>query len=329
MWLPGALLLLAAAGWAVCVRMPGTSRRGPPPAPDEARRALAATLERDVRVLSQEIGERNLHRRAELLAAADAVHVLLEGAGLAVSRHAFETAGHACTNVVAEIAGGASAGEIVVIGAHYDSVVGSPGADDNASGVAVLLALARRLAGSKPARTLRFAAFANEEPPWFQTEGMGSAAYARECRARGERVVAMLSLEALGCFRDEPGSQAYPLPGLSLVYPSSGDFVAFVGNLLSGSLVREAISAFREAGLLPSEGAVLPGWIPGVGWSDQWGFWEAGYPAAMVTCTAPFRNPRYHTASDTPETLDYARLAFVVEGLEAVARKLSRATAPP
>ena len=191
--------------------------------------------------------------------------------------------------------------EIVIVGGHYDSVAGCPGANDNASGTAAVLALARLFATSAPARTLRFAAFTNEEPPHFQTDAMGSRVCALNCRARSENVVAMLSLETIGFYSDAEGSQSYP-PPFSLFYPSKGNFIAFVGNVGSRGLVRRAIRTFRERTPFPSEGAALPGFVPGVGWSDHWSFWREGYQAIMVTDTAPFRYPHYHTARPTPLT---------------------------
>lgn len=315
-----AIALLLLAGWALMIRMPRGNHGGPLPPLTDGQRRLAAELERDVRVLAGEIGD-----RSTLSAQGEAIHFLessLREAGLVPSFHefskpiTFDVLDRA--NVIAEIRGSSRAGEIVVVGAHFDTVRGSPGANDNASGVAALLAIARRLAGSKPARTLRLIAFTGEEPPCFQTDDMGSLVYARACKTNGERIVAMLSLETLGCYSDAPGSQEYPIPLLKLAYPSRGNFVAFVGNVASRQLVREAIGAFREATAFPSEGAALPGWIPGVGWSDQWSFWQQGYPAIMVTDTALFRDPNYHRHSDTPEKLDYERLARVVEGLTRV-----------
>ncbi len=207
--------------------------------------------------------------------------------------------------------------EIVIVGAHYDSAPGSPGADDNGSGVAALLALAARFARAGPGRTIRFVAFVNEEPPFFHTDQMGSLVYARELKSRRERVVAMYSLESLGYFTDEPGSQHYPAP-FSLLYPSTGSFVGFVGNVGSMGLVRRAVKDFREVAKVASEGAAIPGFVIGVGWSDQWSFWREGYPGLMVTDTAAFRNPNYHTSDDKPGTLDYDRLALAVIGLEHV-----------
>jgi hypothetical protein len=151
---------------------------------------------------------------------------------------------------------------------------------------------------------------------------MGSAAYAKACRANGEEIAAMLSLETLGCYSDARGSQKFPIPLLGFVYPDRGDFVTFVGNLSSASLVRRAIGAFRESARFPSEGAALPSWVPGVGWSDHASFWKQGYPAIMVTDTAPFRYPHYHCPTDTPDRVDYERLARVVHGLATVVERL-------
>jgi Zn-dependent M28 family amino/carboxypeptidase len=220
-------------------------------------------------------------------------------------------------NLIVETLGSTKPKEIIVIGAHYDTCMGTPGADDNATGVAGVLALARAFAGRPQARTLRFALFVNEEPPTFQTPDMGSWVYAKACRARGDNIVAMFSLESIGYYCDEPGSQKYP-PPVGLFYPSKGDFIAFIGNGSNRALVRRCIRQFRSTTQFPSEGAAVPAALPGVGWSDHWSFWQEGYPALMVTCTAPFRNPNYHKPGDTPETLDYERLARVVMGVERV-----------
>jgi Zn-dependent M28 family amino/carboxypeptidase len=215
----------------------------------------------------------------------------------------------------------------VVVGAHYDSAVECPAANDNATGVAALLELARTFAGRKPRTTLRFVAFANEEPPFFQTEEMGSMVYARSLAAHGEKVAAMVALETLGCYSDRPGSQKYP-PLVGLAYPDRGNFVAFVGNLASRGLARKCVAAFRARAEFPSEGACLPGWIPGIGWSDHWSFWQAGYQGIMVTDTAPFRYAHYHQPTDTPDKVDFDRLARVTAGLAGVVEELAGAGAP-
>jgi hypothetical protein len=165
-------------------------------------------------------------------------------------------------------------------------------------------------------------AFVNEEPPYFTTSQMGSFVYAKECRKRKDKITAMLSLETIGFYSDQDGSQSYP-PPLSLFYPSKGNFIGFVGNLSSRRLVRRVVGSFREHAKFPSEGAALPGWVPGVFWSDHWSFWKHGYHALMVTDTAPFRYVHYHTPEDTIDKIDFERLARVVAGLEKVVADLT------
>jgi Zn-dependent M28 family amino/carboxypeptidase len=248
--------------------------------------------------------------------------------GYQVRRQGYEInwlKGRPCYNLEVEIRGTVHPDEIVVIGAHYDSEIDTPGANDNASGTAALLALARTFAGVKPNRTLRFVAFVNEEPPFFWTRNMGSLIYARQCRARNERIAAMLSLETLGYYSDEPGSQRYPLPLLGRIYPTTGNFVGFIGNIRSRSLVRTAVNNFRRAALCPAEAAFLPAWVTGVSWSDHWSFWHEGYPAVMVTDTALFRYRWYHTPEDTPDKLNYERMTLAVEGLKNVVANLAGA----
>lgn len=307
--------------WWLGMRMPGRNISKAAPLSD-AEIALRAELEADVRTLAGEIGERNLQHYAQLNRAADFIEHSFSRAGFKPRRDSYELQGRACHNIEVEIPGAHP--QIVVIGAHYDSVFGSPGANDNASGVAAMLALARRFAGKPTAQTLRFVAFVNEEPPYFQTEQMGSFVYARRCKARGDQISAMISLETIGYFSDRPGSQSYPSPGLGLFYPTTGNYIGFVGNFGSRALVRRAIGLFREQRKVPSEGAALPSFIPGVAWSDQWSFWQCGYPAIMVTDTAPFRYPYYHMASDTPDRLDYDRFALVVSALEKTITELAR-----
>lgn len=303
------------------ILMPGRSHRGPLPPLTPSEAALASALRRDVIVLAQTIGERNVVEHAALRKAADHVEAGMRVVG-PVARQTYKADGRDCDNVEVEIRGTSAPGEIVIVGAHYDSVLNCPGANDNASGVAGLLALARSLAKTAPARTLRFVGFVNEEPPHFRTDEMGSRVYARRCRERGETVTAMLSLETIGCFTDEPGSQQYPAP-LGMCYPSEGNFIAFVGNVASRPLVRRCIRTFRAKAAFPSEGAALPAFLPGVGWSDHESFWENDYPAVMVTDTAPFRFPHYHLRGDTPDKIDFERCARVVAGIEHVVRDLA------
>ena len=286
--------------------------------------SLRDELKADVQHLAGDIGERNLSRYPQLNAAADWIEKSFRGAGLSPRRDSYEVRGLASHNIEVEIRGASP--EIVLVGAHYDSVFGAPGANDNGTGVAALLALARRFAGKEAHQTLRFVAFVNEEPPNFQTLEMGSLVYAGRCKARGDRIVAMISLETIGYFSDAPRSQTYPVAALGAFYPKVGNFIGIVGNVPSRWLVRRAIAEFRSDGKIPAEGAALPAFVAGVGWSDQWAFWEHGYPGIMITDTAPFRYPHYHEATDTPDKLDYDRFALVVSSAEKLVRSLATKT---
>jgi Iap family predicted aminopeptidase len=316
--------LLGVLGWFLMIRMPGTSFRGTAMPFATEEKALRAELTAHVQKLGGEIGERNLARYPNLLEAAQYIDDALSAVGWKVNRDTYELQGKRCHNFVAELHGASH--DIVLIGAHYDSVFGSPGANDNGSGVAALLALARRFASTKNERTLRFVAFVNEEPQYFQTSQMGSYVYAARCRARRDPIVAMISLETIGYYSHEHGSQSYPAPGLGALYPRTGNFIGFVGNVASRSLLRDAIGEFRRHAQIASEGGALPAMIPGVGWSDQWSFWQHGYPGIMVTDTAPFRYPHYHAASDTPDKLEYDSMTRVVAGLEKVVQHLANPT---
>jgi hypothetical protein len=316
--LPGVLALCA--WWMMA--MPGRSLDGPLPPLDERESDLARRLEVHVRVLAEEIGERNVFRPDRLATAAAHLETTLSAAGHRVSSQPFEVGGLEVRNLEVEHRGHSRPDEIVVVGAHYDSVMGSPGANDNATGVAAVLELARLLTARELSRTVRFVLFVNEEPPFYLTEDMGSLRYARRARERGERIVAMFSLETIGFYSDAEGSQHYPFP-FRFFYPSRGNFIGFVGNLASRSLVHDALASFRRHATLPSEGLAAPGWITGVGWSDHWAFWQQGYPGVMVTDTALFRYEAYHTPSDTPERVVYDRFARSVAGLEKVVLDLA------
>src|SRR6266480_1906309 len=313
-----AILLLL---WWFGMRMPGKNiSKAAPLSPDEI--TLREELRADVQKLAGEIGERNMWRCPQLNAATDFIEASFSRAGLHPRRESYDLRGQARHNIEVEIAG--TRPEILLIGAHYDSVFGSPGANDNGSGVAATLALARRFAGRKTQHTLRFVAFVNEEPPYFLSGEMGSLVYARRCKERGNKISAMISLETIGYFSDAPNSQTYPSPGLGIVYPKVGNFIGFVSNVHSRALLRRVIALFRQHAKIPSESAALPWFVPGVSWSDQWSFWKHGYPGIMVTDTAPFRYPYYHSSNDTPDKLDYDRFALVVSGMEKVIKELDR-----
>jgi Zn-dependent M28 family amino/carboxypeptidase len=318
LWLAAAAAIAALLWYMISV--PGESYAGTLAPPDEEERRIEAALRRHVVAIASR--EHNQEHPEALEAAARAIESTLGALGYAVQAQRFSAALGEVRNVEIEIAGGSAAHEIVLAGAHYDSISGSPGANDNGSGVAALLELARLLRGAKPARTLRLVWFVNEEPPYYKGEDMGSRRYARRSRERGERIVAMFSVETIGWYSEQPGSQRYPFP-LGFFYPSRGDFLAFVSDLGSRALLHESIAAFRRHARFPSEGVAAPAFIPGVDWSDHASFWEQGYPAVMLTDTAPYRYPWYHSSQDTPDKVDYARLARVVRGLHAMLAELA------
>jgi Zn-dependent M28 family amino/carboxypeptidase len=303
-------------------QMPLRSYKGRLPALSQEQSDLASRLSQHVKYLSVTVGERNIYRAGSLGAATDYLRNNLVRAGYTVTDQTYDVEGHAVSNLEAELVGSAGAAGVVVVGAHYDSVAGTVGADDNASGVAATLELARMLQGSKLRRTVRFVLFVNEEPPYFQAESMGSLVYARQLRHDGVSVSAMISLEMLGFYSDAPGSQKYPAL-LSLFYPSHGNFIGFVGNSESRDLVRRVTHKFRQTAQFPSEGVAAPASLPGVGWSDQWSFWQQGYPAIMVTDTALFRNPYYHTPLDTADKVDFEKMARVADGVRNVIASLA------
>lgn len=323
-------LLAGVAGGAglACAVMFRLSPTGARPTIGEAAtaevRALEDRLMQHVRALAGDIGERNVFRPTGLRAAAAYIREVWTSQGLAVREEAFEVNGERCANLLVELADAVRPREIVLVGAHYDSVVGSPGANDNATGVAVLLELSRSLRGVPLARTLRLVAFVNEEPPFFQTDQMGSRRHARQARARGDAIVAMISLETLGVYSRVPGSQRYPFP-LGAFYPSTGHFLGVVGNLGSRSLVREIVEHLAAVTDFPVEAAATVTWLPGVDWSDHWSFWQEGYRAVMLTDTALYRYAEYHTPADRPDVVTAREFARAAHGIIAAVRRLAGA----
>lgn len=288
---------------------------------------LAARLAARVQHLSHSIGERHFRRPQALAHAARYIGAELGEMGVQVLEHELEVGGQRFVNleVIAPRASEvAPEPDCIVVGAHYDTVPGTPGADDNASGVAALLEMVMQLGRERLTRTLRFVFFPNEEPPFFPDAGMGSAAYAAGLRRAGVGVHVMLSLEMLGYYSDAAGSQQYP-PGLSLLYPSRGNFIGFVSNLSSRKQLGAVKRAFQKSSAFPCESLAAPEWTVVVGLSDHRSFWSEGYPALMVTDTAFMRNPHYHRPTDTAETLDYARFAEVTRGLIAAVKRLASA----
>jgi Zn-dependent M28 family amino/carboxypeptidase len=287
------------------------------PADNDRAAALAVSQEaltEHVHRLACEIGEHNLWRPAALAQAAEYVEATWRGQGYQVARQCYEVRGISSANLEIEVPGRARPGEILLIGAHYDTVPGSPGANDNGSGVAALLELSRLFAKVTPEISLRFVAFVNEEPPFFMTGDQGSMVYAKDARARGDDIRLMVGLETIGYYSDRPGSQHYP-PPFGLIYPDAGNFLALVSNLRSRRVMRAFVRAFRARSDFPLEHVATFGFVPGVTWSDHRSFWKQGYRAFMATDTAPYRYPDYHGRGDRPDKLNYPAFARATEGL--------------
>jgi len=304
-----ALLALLCAGVMDLTRSSTPNSSANPPA------QLADRLRAHVAKLAGEIGERNVSRPRALHAAADYIRAEWTAQGYQVAAHSYQAEGVLSENLEVTLPGKSKPNEIILIGAHYDTVLGSPGANDNASGVAALLEISRKFAQLVPERSVHFVAFVNEEPPFFYWGEMGSMIYAKAARARGDDIRLMVSLEMLGFYTDKPGSQSYP-PLLRFFYPDRGNFIAFVSNFSSRQALRQLVDAFRAHSDFPAESLATFEFIPGVSWSDHLSFWRQGYPALMVTDTAFHRYAYYHTALDTPEKLNYDAMVRVVEGLQ-------------
>jgi len=287
-----------------------------PPGISGAMDDLNSNLKNHVIELSRNIGERNAIRYESLEKAAEYIETSFKGFGFKPESQVYGLEGRDFRNISVTLTGTHTPEEIVVIGAHYDTVPGTPGADDNASGVAGLLELARLFAGRETGRTLRFVAFTNEEPPFFRSRKMGSRVYAREARQKGEKIIAMICLEMIGYFSDEKNVQGYPLPFMKTFYPDTADFIAVVGNLRSRSLVKQVASGLKGQSGVGVESLTTFEWVPGVDFSDHYSFYKEGYPAVMITDTAFYRNVHYHMHTDTPKTLDYSSMAYVVLGLK-------------
>lgn len=290
---------------------------------EKTRFSIENHLRKTVSFLSEEIGPRSFRDPKNLAAASKFLQKSFRNLGYEVTLQTYSVDGLSAENIIAEKKGVARVSEILIIGAHYDSVVGCPGADDNASGVAVLLELARIHAKSNFSRTVRFVAFTLEEPPYFQTRWMGSRRYAKSVKEKKEKIVGMICLESLGYFSDEKNSQSFPLPFFGFFYPTTGNFVTVVSNFGSRKLGQTVAKELREKSQIPIETFTGSSLVPGVDWSDHASFWEIGVPAVMLTDTALFRNPHYHAPSDRAERLNYSKMAELTKGLSNVLEKLA------
>lgn len=310
-----AAVLLAAWAWITQPLPPGARATAYPPVD-------AARLRAHVEMLSQRFFPRDAAHPANLDRAAAYIRGEFEHAGGQVSEQTYQVSGQTYRNVLAQF--GPTTAQRVVVGAHYDAAGPIAAADDNASGVAGLIEIAYLLGRAPLATRVDLAAYTLEEMPFFRSETMGSAIHAASLKAQAVPVKAMLALEMIGYFSDAEDSQRFPLPFLSWLYPTRGNFIAVVGRLDQGLLVRRVKQAMLDASALPVYSMNAPRSLPGVDWSDHRSFWEAGYPAVMITDTAFYRNPNYHDASDRPETLDYGRMAMVAQAVYGAVLSLAR-----
>ena len=329
MWIVAGLVLTGVVliGWAArfCVVFPRQPFTGPVADLDETGRALGLRLEAHIRAVASK--PHNLDYPKALEQAAVYIEATLGGLGYTPVCQRYRVGEAEVRNIEVVIEPSSTApseAATLVIGAHYDAPDDSPGANDNGTGVAGLLELARALRGAKTDQRLRLVFFVNEEYPYSKTPAMGSYQHAKSLKDRGERVSGMLALETLGHFSDVPGSQRFPFP-FGLLYPKTGNFVAFVSVLGGRAMVRNCVAAFRASARFPAIGAVAPAFVEGADLSDHWAYDHFGFPACMVTDTAPFRNPFYHQPYDTPDTVDYPNLARVTIGLEAMIRRMAGA----
>jgi Zn-dependent M28 family amino/carboxypeptidase len=283
--------------------------------------ALEPLLKAHVATLADEIGPRNVFAPDKLHAAADYIRMFWKNLGYEVSAQTFLVQNVTCQNLAIEIPGTLKPEEIVLVGAHYDTVSWAPGANDNGSAVATLLELSRLFSKESPSRTLRFVAFTNEEPPFFKTGSMGSLVYAKASQEKKENIVGMVCLETMGYYQDAPKTQRYPVP-FSFFYPDTGNFIAVVGNLGSKPLVKSFTRHFMEESDFPVECVATFGFLTGIDWSDHWSFWHCGYPAIMITDTALFRYPYYHSSEDTCDKITYYQLGRVTYGVFRALRRM-------
>ncbi len=291
---------------------------------DSSPHADPDRLAAHVRTLAEDLTPRDAGHPERLAPVADYIEAQLAPHADRRSDQPYTVEGTTVRNVIARF--GPETGERVVVGAHYDTAGPHPGADDNASGVAGLLELARLLDGADLPCPIELVSYPLEEPPYFYTNQMGSAVHARALQEQDAAVRAMLSLEMIGYFADEPGSQSFPLFFLRPLYPSAGTFIAVVGKWGWGQvgLVRTVRDGMRDATPLPVHSINAPRFVPGIAFSDHLNYWHAGYDAVMITDTAFYRNPHYHSPSDTPDTLDYPRMAQVVDGVRGAVGALGR-----
>jgi Zn-dependent M28 family amino/carboxypeptidase len=291
--------------------------------PGNSNKAGLKLLHQHVYQLSEVIGSRSVFEYEKINASKDYIETFLEDLGLEYILQSFQYRERTFSNIIVTLEGQKEPGEIFIIGAHYDTVFGTPGADDNASAVAVLLELCRLLKDYQPSKTLKLIFFVLEEPPTFKTKYMGSYVYAKTAKKNKEKINGMISLEMLGYYRDKKGAQLYPLPLMGLFYPKAPNFIGVVGDLKSRKLIKKVANSIKKGCAIPVEKLSTVKFVPGVSFSDHGSFWKMGYPAVMITDTAFYRNPNYHSINDTIDTLDFDQMAELLTGIKQAALELT------
>jgi len=322
----GALLLIIILLAAFCIYSVLKIRFKPSITIPRLKSATNGNIQRlyaHVEQLSIVIGSRNVHEYDKIETAKKYIVTCLRNLGYDPGLQKYIYDGKEFSNIIVTISGARNPDETVIIGAHYDTAFGTPGADDNASAVAVLLEMCRMLKEFSPGRTLKLVFFVNEEPPSFMTENMGSYVFAREAKARNENITAMICLEMVGYYGDTKGTQTFPFPLMNLIYSSTPNFIAVVGNISSRNLVALVKKSLGAGSRIPVEALTAVSFVPGVNFSDHRSFWKMGYPAVMITDTAFYRNPNYHTERDTIDTLDFNKMSDLVKGAIRVVKDLT------
>ncbi|EHB7662450.1 TPA: M28 family peptidase [Escherichia coli] len=286
--------------------------------PPSSQHASPEQLEITVRYLTQTVHPRGTNHLDNLNRSGNYIKDIITKSGAVVTEQPVPITGGPYKNIIADY--GPQDRPLIIIGAHYDSATSyeneqltyTPGADDNASGVAGLLELARLLQQQAPVIGVQLVAYASEEPPFFRSDEMGSAVHA----ASLERPVKlMIALEMIGYYDSAPGSQNYPYSAMSWIYPDRGDFIAVVGRMQDISAVRQVKSALLSAKEMPVYSINAPGFIPGIDFSDHLNYWQHDIPSVMITDTAFYRNKQYHLPGDTADRLNYHKMAQVVDGV--------------
>ncbi len=285
------------------------------PASGNNNRLEVKNLHKYIHYLTVRIGSRSVYEYEKIQETKDYIETVLKDLGVDYTLQTYKWMGNFFSNIIVTMPGQEEPEKIFIIGAHYDTVFGTPGADDNASAVATLLELCRLLKDYHPSKTLKLIFFVLEEPPAFKTHHMGSYVYAKWAKENKEKIYGMISLEMLGYYSNIKGAQMYPLPLMGFFYPNVPNFIGVVGNVKSRKLVKKIAASIKKNSPIPVETLSTIKFVPGVDFSDHGSFWKMGYPAVMITDTAFYRNPNYHTPDDTIDTLDFSQMASLLQGL--------------